>query len=200
MTQILPKQITQLVDEFAKLPSIGPKTAERLTMYLVRFGDPERLGEALQALRRGLGYCAQCHSYATADLCELCADSGREDETLVVVAQPLDIVAIEKVGTYRGRYHVLHGVLSPIDGIGPAQLKIDSLVNRVQVSEPKEVILATNATVEGETTALYVARQLAPLGVKVTRLAQGLQVGADLEYADQITLGRALAGRTEIVA
>lgn len=198
MARILPPQIITLVDEFAKLPSIGPKTAERLTMYLVRHGDPERLAAALTGLREHLQFCAQCHSYATSELCELCQDSTRDDGQIVVVAQPLDIVALEKVGTYRGRYHVLHGVLSPIDGVGPAQLKLESLVNRVQVADVEEVILATNATVEGETTALYVARQLAPLGVKVTRLAHGLPVGADVEYADQVTLSRALSGRTEI--
>ncbi len=198
MARILPPQIIALVDEFAKLPSIGPKTAERLTMYLVRHGDPQRLATALADLRDGLQFCAQCHSYATAELCDLCMDNSRDDEVIVVVAQPLDIVAIEKVGSYRGRYHVLHGVLSPIDGVGPTQLKLDSLVNRVQAADVNEVILATNATVEGETTALYVARQLTPLGVKVTRLAHGLPVGADVEYADQVTLSRALSGRTEI--
>lgn len=198
MTRILPKQIVSLVDEFAKLPSVGPKTAERLTMYLVRHGDPERLAEALAQVRTGLGFCAQCHSYATAEMCELCADSSRDDDLIVVVAQPLDIVAIEKVESYHGRYHVLHGVLSPIDGIGPSQIKIDSLAARVQATAPKEVILATNATVEGETTALYIARLLIPHSVKVTRLAHGLSVGADVEYADQVTLERALSGRTEI--
>ncbi len=200
MARILPQQIISLVDEFAKLPSIGPKTAERLTMYLVRHGDPTRLANALQGVREGLGFCAQCHSYATDELCTLCSDSSRDTESIVVVAQPLDIVAIEKIGTYRGLYHVLHGVISPIDGIGPAQLKLDSLVSRIHVVAPREVILATNATVEGETTALYVARLLAPKGIKVTRLAHGLPVGADVEYADQITLGRALSGRTEITA
>lgn len=198
MARILPKQITALVEEFAKLPSVGPKTAERLTMYLVRYGDPERLAEALSQVRNGLGYCEQCHSYATSQTCELCADTGRDDSVIVVVAQPLDIAAIERIGSYQGRYHVLHGVLSPIDGIGPSQLKIDSLLARVQVTTPGEVILATNATVEGETTALYIARLLTPHGVKVTRLAHGLPVGADVEYADQVTLGRALSGRTEI--
>lgn len=200
MARILPQQISLLVDEFAKLPSIGPKTAERLTMHLVRHGDPVRLATALKGVREGLGFCAQCHSYATAELCDLCLDNARDDESIVVVAQPLDIVAIEKIGTYTGRYHVLHGVLSPIDGIGPPQLKLDSLVSRIQAVSPREVILATNATVEGETTALYVARLLAPHNTKVTRLAHGLPVGADVEYADQVTLGRALAGRTEIVA
>ncbi len=198
MTQILPKQIIQLVDELAKLPSIGPKTAERLTMYLVRFGDPSRLGDALSELRTGLRFCAQCHSFSTTELCDLCQDNSREDTIIAVVAQPLDIVALERTGSFRGRYHVLHGVLSPIDGIGPTQLKIDTLLTRVQATSPEEVIIATNATVEGETTAMYVARQLSPSGVKVTRLAQGMAVGSDVEYADQVTLGRALTGRTVI--
>lgn len=198
MTQILPKQITRLVDEFAKLPSIGPKTAERLTMYLVRFGDPNRLGEALSELRQDLRFCSQCHSFAIGDLCDLCQDPGRDSSVIAIVAQPLDIVALEKTGSFHGLYHVLHGVLSPLDGIGPSQLKIDSLLSRVQVGEPAEVVLATNATVEGETTALYIAKQLSGYAVKVTRLAQGMPVGADVEYADQVTLSRALTGRTEI--
>jgi recombination protein RecR len=198
MSQILPKQIIRLVDEFAKLPSIGPKTAERLTMYLVRFGDPHRLGEALSDVRDGLTFCAQCHSFATNELCDLCLDTSRDDTLIAVVEQPLDIVALEKTGTYRGRYHVLHGVISPLDGVGPSQLKINTLLDRVQTTEPAEIILATNATVEGETTALYIARQLLPFGVKSTRLAQGMPVGADVEYADQVTLSRALSGRTEI--
>ncbi|MBP9827077.1 recombination protein RecR [Candidatus Saccharibacteria bacterium] len=198
MAQILPPQIIHLIDEFAKLPSIGPKTAERLTMYLVRFGDPTRLGEALKDLRSGLIFCGQCHSFATDELCTLCQDSTRDGETIMVVAQPLDIVALEKTGSFSGLYHVLHGVLSPIDGIGPSQIKLESLVNRVKATNPKEIVLALNATVEGETTALYIARALAPLGVKITRLAQGLSVGADVEYADLVTLGRALTGRTEV--
>lgn len=198
MPTILPKQIIRLVDEFAKLPSIGPKTAERLTMHLVRFGDPKRLGEALAELREGLQFCATCHSFAIRDLCDVCQDASRDSSLIAVVAQPLDIVALEKTGSFRGLYHVLHGVLSPIDGIGPSQLKIETLLSRVQATEPDEVILATNATVEGETTALYIAKQLAPLGIKVTRLAQGMPVGADVEYADQVTLSRALTGRTEI--
>ncbi len=198
MPQILPKQITRLVDEFAKLPSVGPKTAERLTMYLVRFGDPKRLSDALSELRENLRFCSQCHSFATNDLCDLCQDPTRDSSVIAIVAQPLDIVALEKTASFHGLYHVLHGVLSPLDGIGPSQLKIDTLLSRVQVGEPEEIVIATNATVEGETTALYIAKQLASYSVKVTRLAQGMPVGADVEYADQVTLSRALAGRTEI--
>ncbi|MEI7818975.1 MAG: recombination mediator RecR [bacterium] len=198
MTQILPKQIIHTIDELAKLPSIGPKTAERLTMYLVRFGDPKRLGESLENLREGLQFCAQCHSFATTELCELCQDPGRDDSVIAVVAHPLDIVAVERTGSFQGRYHVLHGVLSPIDGIGPSQLKIDSLMSRIIATDPTEIILATNATVEGETTAMYIAKQLADKSIRVTRLAQGMPVGADVEYADQVTLSRALTGRTEI--
>lgn len=198
MTQILPKQILRAIEEFAKLPSVGPKTAERLTMYLVRFGDPKRLGEALAGLREGLQFCAQCHSFATGELCDLCQDQGREDSIIAVVAQPLDIVALERTGSFRGRYHVLHGLLSPIDGIGPSQLKIDTLLTRIAATDPSELILATNATVEGETTAMYIAKQLADKPIRVTRLAQGMPVGADVEYADQVTLSRALSGRTEV--
>lgn len=198
MSQILPKQIIRLVDEFSKLPSVGPKTAERLTMYLVRFGDPKRLGDALGDLRDGLTFCVQCHSFATGELCDLCQDPHRDSTVIAVVEQPLDIVALEKTGSFHGLYHVLHGVLSPIDGVGPTQLKIDTLMTRVQATEPSEVVLATNATVEGETTALYIAKLLGPAGTRVTRLAQGMPVGADVEYADQVTLSRAYVGRTEI--
>ena len=198
MTQILPKQILRAIEEFAKLPSVGPKTAERLTMYLVRFGDPKRLGDSLIGLREGLQFCAQCHSFATSELCELCQDQSREDSVIAVVAQPLDIVALERTGSFRGRYHVLHGLLSPIDGIGPSQLKIDTLLTRIAAADPAEIILATNATVEGETTAMYIAKQLNDKPIRVTRLAQGMPVGADVEYADQVTLSRALSGRTEV--
>ncbi len=198
MTQILPKQILNTIEEFAKLPSVGPKTAERLTMYLVRFGDPKRLGESLTTLREGLQFCAQCHSFATSELCALCQDQSREDAIIAVVAQPLDIVALERTGSFRGRYHVLHGLLSPIDGIGPSQLKIDTLLTRIAAADPTEIILATNATVEGETTAMYIAKQLNDKPIRVTRLAQGMPVGADVEYADQVTLSRALSGRTEV--
>lgn len=198
MTHVLPKQITRAVEEFAKLPSIGPKTAERLTMYLVRFGDPRRLGEALIGLRDGLQFCAQCHSFATEELCALCQDTNRDNNIIAVVAQPLDIIALERTGSFQGRYHVLHGLLSPIDGIGPSQLKIDTLLARISAIDPQEIVLATNATVEGETTAMYIAKQLADSSVRVTRLAQGMPVGADVEYADQVTLSRAFSGRTEV--
>jgi len=198
VTQILPKQIIRAIDEFAKLPSIGPKTAERLTMYLVRFGDPTKLGDTLADLREGLRFCAQCHSFSTTELCDLCQDPSRDASLIAVVAQPLDIVAVERTGSFHGLYHVLHGVLSPIDGIGPSQLKIDTLLTRIHATDPTEIILATNATVEGETTAMYIAKQLNQHAVRVSRLAQGMPVGADVEYADQVTLARALAGRTEI--
>lgn len=195
--QLIPHSVEKLITEFAKLPGIGPRTAERLTFYLLRSGadQPQSLGQALLHLRENLGRCQQCHNLSEHDLCGVCSHSGRRSDQLAVVEEPLDVVAIEKTGLYQGLYHVLWGVISPIDGIGPDQLTIKSLVERAQHGEIKEVILATNPSAEGETTAMYIRNQLAPAGITLTRLARGLPVGGDLEYADQITLGRALQGR-----
>lgn len=192
---ILPRSVEHLINEFSKLPSIGPKTAERLTFHLLRSGGEKQLGEAALGLREGLRYCSRCQNFSSEDICGLCSDPRRDDDVWAVVSQPLDVVAIEKTGLFKGRYHVLHGVISPVDGIGPEQLKITELMSRIAAGAPKEIILATNPNVEGETTALYLAKKIEPLGITLTRLAHGLPIGGDLEYADQMTLGRAIDHR-----
>lgn len=195
--EILPHSVERLISEFSKLPSIGPKTAERLTFHLLRSGGEKQLGEAAAALREGLQYCSQCQNFSSGEICELCKDTRRDDDVWAVVSQPLDVVAVEKTGLFKGRYHVLHGVISPVDGIGPEQLRIAELMRRIEAHKPSEIILATNPNVEGETTALYLAKKVEPLGIKLTRLAHGLPIGGDLEYADQMTLGRAIDHRRE---
>ena len=192
----LPRKVQELIDELSRLPGIGPKSAERLTFYLLR-SDPDRrtkLGEAVSLLREGIVVCERCCNLAEETPCELCSDPSRDLATLCVVEEPLDLVAIEKSG-YRGLYHVLGGAISPIEGIGPDQLFVAALLRRVKGVPPKEVIIATNPTVEGEATAMYLAKVLAPSGVPLSRLAHGLPMGADLEYADQVTLSRAMEGR-----
>lgn len=194
--QIIPKPVANLIDEFAKLPGIGPRTAERLTFYLLR-SDPAAagsLGQTILELRDGVHICSTCFNLADAELCAICQDDSRQAKLLAVVEEPLDVVALEKTGLFKGRYHVLGGVISPIDGIGPDQLNIKPLLARI-ADGVEELILATNPSTEGETTAMYIKRQLEDSPVKITRLARGLPVGGDLEYADQITLGRALEGR-----
>ncbi len=199
---ILPEPIQNLVDAFSRLPGIGPKTASRLTFYLLH--SPEDvsrdLAEALLAIKTGTTYCQTCFNITTAGRteCEICASSERDSRVLCVVEEPLDVLALERTGGFRGRYHVLHGVLSPIEGVGPDDLKIRELLERVRSGEVKEIILATNPSMEGDATAMYLDQQLQPLGVRVTRLARGLPVGGDLEYADPNTLLRALSGRQEM--
>ncbi len=196
--EILPPNVNRLIEELSKLPSIGPKTAERLTFYLLKNGDTEQLSVALGQLRQGLTRCELCRTLSDQPLCTICANNGRDHDIVAVVSQPLDIVAIERAGNFHGVYHVLHGYLSPIDGIGPDDLEIKSLLMRVQKTKPKEIILATNPNLEGETTALYLVKKLEESGIRVTRLAHGLPMGGDLEYADQITLGRAIDNRREL--
>ncbi len=194
-----PKPVQRLIDEFSRLPGIGPKTASRLTYFLLR-GDgqqPRDLAQALVELKERTRFCGTCFNITEADPCPVCADAGRNTGALCVVEEPMDVLALERAG-FRGRYHVLHGVLSPVEGVGPEELKIKELVARVRREPYKEIILATNVSLEGEATAMYVQKQLAPLGVKVTRLARGLPVGGDLEYADETTLARALEGRNEM--
>ncbi|HSX41506.1 MAG TPA: recombination mediator RecR [Candidatus Saccharimonadales bacterium] len=195
--QIIPPSVTRVIEEFSKLPGVGPRTAERLTFYLLRTdsGLEGRLGEALQELRAALDICQTCHNYSQSTTCVICSHPGRDSSIVTVVEEPLDVVAIEKTGMYQGLYHVLGGVISPIDGIGPAQLTINQLLNRIAKAEVKEIILATNPTTEGEATALYIKKQLADSDMVISRLARGLPVGGDLEYADQVTLGRALKER-----
>lgn len=194
-SDVLPESVSNLIEEFSKLPSIGPKSAERLVFYLLKHDGNRELGQAAIDLKEGLVRCSICQNFSTEHICKLCANPSRDAKLICVVAQPLDIVAIEKTGLYRGRYHVLHGVISPIDGIGPEDIEIESLLNRVENDKPDEIILATNPNLEGETTALYILKKLQDNSVKVTKLAHGLPMGSDVEYADQMTLGRALDNR-----
>jgi recombination protein RecR len=195
--QILPDNITNLIEEFSKLPSIGPNSAERLVFYLLANGDVEQFGRVMSDLKKDLVKCSTCKNYATDELCPICSSNSRSSELIAVVSNPMDIVAIERTGLFRGTYHILHGVISPIDGVGPEDLEIQSLLDRVIVIEPEEIILATNPNIEGETTSIYISRQLLDVGYKgkITKLAHGLPIGGDLEYADQLTLSRALDNR-----
>lgn len=196
---LLPPQITKTIEEFSKLPGIGPKSAERLTFHLLRSSkaSPEALGRALSDLREQLKYCRTCQMVTLDEECEICRNASRDRAQILVVEDPLDVVAFEKV-SYRGLYHVLHGVLSPIDGMGPEQLRMKELVDRVQVGGVEEVIIATNPDVEGEATASYIRMRLQDSVAKITRLAHGLPMGADIEFADQVTLREALAGRRSL--
>ena len=200
--QITPAPVTKLIDEFSRLPGIGPKTASRLTFYLLRNpADRARaLAEALQELHEKVLFCSQCFNIAEIDPCTVCSNESRDHNLICVVEEPLDVVAIERTREYQGLYHVLHGVIAPVEGIGPEDLKIAELVGRVRASDPpiREIIIATNPNLEGEATAMYIARQLGNEELKLTRLARGLPVGGDLEYADEITLSRALSGRSEL--
>jgi recombination protein RecR len=202
VSSILPPALQDVIDAFGLLPGVGPRTAERYAYYLVRHGqdDPRKLAEALSKLIEGVGYCQKTFALVPAGqaLSDLYTDPRRDKQVVAVVAEPFDLVALEKTGQYKGTYHVLGGLVSPIDNIGPEQLHIQELVNRVDDDKVKEIILATNASVEGESTALYIRQQLGERKVKVTRLARGLPIGVDLEYADQITLSRALEGRQTI--
>ena len=200
MASALPQPVQRLINEFARLPGIGPKSAARLTFYLLRMADEQALdlAAALQDMKERTIFCSNCFHIAEADPCILCTDPARDDRLLCVVEEPLDVLAIERSQAYNGRYHVLHGAISPVEGIGPEDLRINELVSRVQHSSFQEIILATNPTLEGESTALYIQRRLADSGVRLTRLARGLPVGGDLEYTDEITLGRALEGRQEL--
>lgn len=197
MANVLPKPVQRLINEFARLPGIGPKSAARLTFYLLRVGkeQPIELANALHELVENTQFCSTCFNITEADPCELCADPSRDEGLLCVVEEPLDVVAIERSRAYHGRYHVLHGAISPVEGIGPEDLRIEELVTRVGQGHFHEIILATNPTLEGESTALYLQRRLGDQAPKLTRLARGLPVGGDLEYTDEITLGRALEGR-----
>lgn len=199
---ILPEAVLNLTLALERLPGIGPKTASRLTFYLLRTSGEvsQTLAEALLALKSETGMCKTCFNITRAgqDACEICSNPQRDESVLCVVEEPLDVLALERTGGFFGRYHVLHGVLSPIEGIGPENLKIKPLVERVRSGAIHEIILATNPSMEGDATALYLQQQLAPFPVRMTRLARGLPVGGDLEYADQNTLLRALAGRQEL--
>jgi len=198
--QTVATPIANVIDGFSRLPGIGPKTAARLAFYLLRAPDEEALGlaTALQELKEKTVFCERCFNIAETSPCAICSSDERDKTLLCVVEEPSDVLAIERTREYRGLYHVLHGAISPVDGIGPEQLKTAELLARLQVEPVEEVLMATNPNLEGEATAMYLARLIGPLGVRVTRLAHGLPVGGDLEYADEVTLSRALSGRHEM--
>ena len=199
---LLPEPIQNLINSLSRLPGIGPKTASRLTFFLLRAPEDlaQDLANALINLKSGTVYCQTCFNTTTAgrNECEICSSASRDESIVCVVEEPLDVLALERTAGYLGRYHVLHGALSPIEGIGPEDLKIRELVERVRSGKIKEIILATNPSMEGDYTAVYLQQQLKPFGVRMTRLARGLPVGGDLEYADHSTLLRALTGRQEM--
>ena len=192
--------VARLIQEFHKLPGVGPKSAQRLTYYLLRAPQEEALAlaQAIMEVKEKIAFCSVCQNVTDADPCLICTDSQRDRSLICVVEEPLDILALERSGSYHGLYHVLHGVISPMDGIGPDDLKVEELLERLKGGAVSEVILATNPNLEGEATAMYLNRLLRPLGLRVTRLARGLPTGADLEYADDLTLARAVEGRQEV--
>jgi recombination protein RecR len=194
--------VQDLIDELGRLPGIGPKSAQRIAFHLLKLqkDDALRLARAITVVKERVSFCTRCFNVAEGDQCGLCSDPRRDSSVLCVVEEPRDIAAVEKTREYRGRYHVLQGAISPIEGIGPDQLKVKELVARLEPEGVQEVILCTNPNIEGEATAMYLARLLKPLGLRVTRIASGLPVGGDLEYADELTLGRALEGRREVEA
>ena len=198
----MPRSVERLIEAFSRLPGIGPKTASRLTYHLLRApeGESRELAQALEAVRQGTVFCSRCFNITARELdpCGICRDEARQAGVLCVVEEPLDVLAFERLGTYSGRYHVLHGALSPVEGVGPENLKIQELVRRVSEERIQELILATNPTLEGEATAMYLKDVLRGSHVRMTRLARGLPSGGDLEYADTRTLAEALQGRQEI--
>ncbi len=196
----MPVQV--LIDELGRLPGIGPKSAQRIAFHLLKVptDDVARLAHALTEAKARVRFCERCWNIADAELCPICSDDRRDSSTVCVVEEARDIVAIERTGEFRGRYHVLLGAMSPLDGIGPEQLKVKELFTRIEPEGITEVILCTNPNTEGEVTAMYLARMLQPFGVRVTRIASGLPVGGDLEYADELTLGRAIEGRRDLIA
>jgi len=192
--------LARLIDALKRLPGIGQKSAQRIAFHVLRAGreDAERLAQALLDVKDKLGLCRLCNNISDSDLCLYCRDAGRDPKVVCVVEEPTNIVGIETTRQYEGRYHVLHGSLSPLRGVGPESLKIKGLVERIGQGEIQEVIVATNPTVEGEATAVYLARLLKPLGVKVSRIAMGVPVGSDLEFADEVTMSKAMEGRREM--
>lgn len=194
----IPKSVQNLIEAFERLPGIGPKTAERLTYYLLHAPreEAEALANSALEMRDKTKICTTCFNIGEKDPCDICSDSSRDQTTMMIVEDPLDVLALEKAN-FKGLYHVLHGVISPLENIGPEQLHIRELLPRLKDGSVKEIILATNPTMEGEATAMYIQRLISPLGIKVTRIARGLPVGSDLEYADETTLSRALEGRNE---
>lgn len=195
-----PAPISKLIDSFTKLPGIGPKTASRLAFHVLSMQENDVLefAQALVAAKRELSNCTVCGHITDQDPCAICSDQSRDESLICVVQDPKDVIAMEKMKEFRGRYHVLHGAISPMDGIGPEDINIPDLLNRLKDETVKELILATNPNIEGEATAMYISRLVRPSGVKTTRIAHGLPVGGDLEYADEVTLSKALEGRREL--
>jgi recombination protein RecR len=194
--------VQALIDELGRMPGVGPKSAQRIAFYLLKLPkeDAQRLAQAINEVKDRISFCTRCYNIAEGEICGLCLDERRDPTLVCVVEEPRDIVAVEKTQEFRGRYHVLQGAINPIEGVGPEQLRVKELLARVDGEGIVEVILCTNPNIEGEATAMYLARLLKPLGLKVTRIASGLPVGGDLEYADELTLGRALEGRREVEA
>jgi len=197
---LFPPALRQLMQQLERLPGIGTRSAQRLALYLIRRPEEEvlRLAESLMQARQSTRLCQRCFFLSEGELCEICRDPSRETDTICVVADPRDVIALERLEQYRGLYHVLHGLISPAEGIQPEDLKLRELVERVRTEHPREVILAMPANVEGDATALYIARLLKPMGMRVTRIAYGMPVGGELDYADAATLGYALSGRQEL--
>ena len=194
------KPLNRLINELAKLPGIGGKTAQRLAFHILSMDDKSamELAEAMSDAKRSMTYCSVCGNLTDTDPCAICADESRDKSVICVVESPKDVVAMEKIREYRGYYHVLHGAISPMDGIGPDDINLKSLIMRLQDEDVKELIIATNPNIEGEATAMYIARLIKPSGIKVTRIAHGIPVGGDLEYADEVTLLKAMEGRREL--
>jgi recombination protein RecR len=197
---VFERPIQDLVDELSRLPGIGPKSAQRLAFHIVKSPSPDarRLADALIRAKERVRFCRECFGLAEGELCRICGDPGRDGSLVCVVEEPKDLAAVEKAGVIKGKYHVLGGAISPMQGIGPDDLRVQELLDRVHRNGVSEIILATNPNLEGNATAMYVAGLLKPLGIRVTRLASGLPVGGDLEYADEVTLGQALEGRREM--
>jgi len=194
--------VQTLIDELGRMPGVGPKSAQRIAFHLLKIpaDDVARLAMAITDAKARVRFCDRCWNFAEAELCPICLDDRRDSSLLCVVEESRDIISIEKTGEFKGRYHVLLGAMNPLDGVGPEQLKMKELFARIEPEDVQEVILCTNPNTEGEVTAMYIARMMKPFGVKVTRIASGLPVGGDLEYADELTLGRALEGRRELSA
>ncbi len=192
--------VQSLIDELGRLPGVGPKSAQRIAFHLLKLPDEDasRLARAITEAKEKVSFCRRCFNVCEGEECGICLDTRRDATIVCVVEEPRDVVAVEKTGEFRGRYHVLQGAISPLEGIGPDQIRVRELLTRLGAEEIAEVILCTNPNIEGEATAMYLARLLKPLGIRVTRIASGLPVGGDLEYADELTLGRALEGRREL--
>ena len=195
-----PKPLAKLINELSKLPGIGTKSAQRLAFHILSLEDAEaeRLAEAITCAKREMKYCSLCGNLTDEDPCAICSDPARRDDVICVVESPRDVMAMERIKEFNGLYHVLHGVISPMEGIGPEDINLKSLIQRLKANDVKELIIATNPNIEGEATAMYIARLIKPAGIKVTRIAHGIPVGGDLEYADEVTLLKSLEGRREL--